>query len=122
MKYIKKFQYFPQVILEAEMNDMLWNDGMFGIKDEKIKSYFDAHKVKYSKYETLAKLKSNIDKFKITIVYVRNNGSLSRHYYCIVKKKGKYYSLNFYNNTTDYFRFYWDQIDSKHFIRAFCVK
>ena len=122
MKYIGKFKYFQNVILEAEMNDMLWQGGMFGVKDEKIRSYFNAHKVKFTKYETLTKLKKNIDKYRITIVYVRNNYTLSRHYYCIVKKKNGYKTLNFHNNNKGYKDFNFNKIDDRHFIRAICVK
>ena len=122
MKWIEKYQYFPNVIVEAEINDMLVLGGSLGVSDKKIGEYFHAHKVKYDKIETVSKLKSKIGKYRISIIYVRNNRSISRHYFCVIKRYNKFLALNYYNNLTKLIDFSWSMCDENHFIRAYCFK
>ena len=122
MKWIEKYQYFPNVIVEAEINDMLVLGGSLGVSDKKIGEYFHAHKVKYDKIETVSKLKSKIGKYRISIIYVRNNRSISRHYFCVIKRYNKFLALNYYNNLTKLIDFSWSMCDKNHFIRAYCFK
>ena len=123
MKLIGKFQYFPNVIVEAEVNNMLTLGGSLGMTDDKkIAEYFNAHKVKYDKIETVSKLKSNIKKYRISIIYVRNTGSLGRHYFCVTKRYNECSVLNYYGGSNHFESFSWSMCDKNHFIRAYCFK
>lgn len=101
---------------------MLVLGGSLGVSDKKIGEYFHAHKVKYDKIETVSKLKSKIGKYRISIIYVRNNRSISRHYFCVIKRYNKFLVLNYYNNLTKLIDFSWSMCDKNHFIRAYCFK
>ena len=120
--YLGKRQDLTQVLLEAEMNGLPWRAGNWGTRWEGVQSYFKNHHISCTKYETLDKLRKNIHKYKITILYVRNEWKLSRHYYCIFRNGKKYYSINEYNENTNFSEYSWKRIDKWHFIRAFCLK
>ena len=50
LKRLGKFQYFYQVMLEAEMNDMDMLGGLWGTNSLSIAGYFDFHKIKRDMY------------------------------------------------------------------------
>ena len=119
-----KRQYLHQIILEAELNGMLSWGGTFGTSSSGIEKFFKSHGFKFKKVETYKKLKKERSKTSIIILYMRNEGSLSRHYYCVYRTSSGYYSLNRYNENTRKEIFSWKYFekvgDPDRFIRAFC--
>ena len=119
-----KRQYLHQIILEAELNGMLSWGGTFGTSSSGIEKFFKSHGFKFKKVETYKKLKKERSKTSIIILYMRNEGSLSRHYYCVYRTSSGYYSLNRYNENTCNEIFSWKYFekvgDPDRFIRAFC--
>lgn len=121
LKFIKKFQMFSKIILEAEMNGLSWLGGRFGTKPENIGKYFDAYKIKYSKYTNLDKFKKKIKSSKITIVSVWNNGLFSGiHTYCLYYENKKYKAINYYSNDTKVRAFDLNNIKKNKFIIGYC--
>ena len=88
------------IIFEMELNSMLYNNGLFGTDPNTIPKFLSGHCIKYYISYSLNNYKILAMNHSISILYVRTGYfNLQKHYYCIVKILGKYYSLNQYNNT-----------------------
>lgn len=72
---MKKFMNFSQIILEAEMNDLVWNRGKFGTHPRKIGRFFDAHKIIYVQSNNIYDFKHDMNKYKIGIISKWNKDS-----------------------------------------------
>ena len=77
-----------------------------------------------SMYYYVKNLQKERSKTSIIILYMRNEGSLSRYYYCVYRTSSGYYSLNRYSDHTYNKKFSWKDFekdgDPSRFIRAFC--
>ena len=106
LKRLGKFQYFYQVMLEAEMNDMDMFGGIWGTKPLGIAGYFDFHKIKRDMYQgesTFDRFIKSIKKAKIAIISLWNDHFYNGiHTYCIEydKKSKKYKAYNKDVNST----------------------
>ena len=65
LKKMKKFMNFSQIILEAEMNDLVWYRGKFGTHPRKIGRFFDAHKIIYVQSNNIYDFKHDMNKYKL---------------------------------------------------------
>ena len=106
LKRLGKFQYFYQVMLEAEMNDMDMLGGLWGTNPLGIAGYFDFHKIKRDMYQgesTFDRFIKSIKKAKIAIISLWNDHFYNGiHTYCIEydKKSKKYNAYNKDVNST----------------------
>ena len=124
LRYIKKEQPLPKIILEAELNylQLAFSSGFWGTDPLKIKHYLNAHNIKYSMMTTYNKsdFVTKVESSRITIVSTWNGVPYlsSLHTYCIrydLKNK-KYYSFNVKN-------FSISNINTKYkFIVAYFIK
>ena len=72
LKRLGKFQYFYQVMLEAEMNDMDMLGGLWGTNSLSIAGYFDFHKIKRDMYQgesTFDRFIKSIKKAKLLLFH-----------------------------------------------------
>ena len=106
MKFLNKYQYFPQIISECEMNGLTWNFGNWGTYPKDIIKYFKANDVKCDTVTSEYSFKSNHLKGQICIVSYWNGAPYlsSLHtvafYYDFIKQK--YYVYN-----DDGYKGYW---------------
>ena len=63
-------------------------------------------------YYYVKNLQKKRSKTSIIILYMRNEGSLSRHYYCVYRTSSGYYSLNRYNENTRNEIFSWKYFEN----------
>ena len=122
LKKMKKFMNFSQIILEAEMNDLVWYRGKFGTHPRKIGRFFDAHKIIYVQSNNIYDFKHDMNKYKIGIISKWNNDSSTGiHTFFVVKKsKDKCWAYNYTNNARDTKVVDLTKIKSWKFVVGYC--
>ena len=102
MKLIGKFQYYPNVLIECEMNGLAWLSGHFGIWPKNLYKYFDAHNISYEKTKKFDTWISQIKKKKRGILSAWNAWHWFKglHTVMVTYKDGKYYIYNALPNST----------------------
>ncbi len=120
MRKIGKNKHLANIIMELELNNLLVNDGAFGVSDSGVNKYI-LNNVKYKHYTNYSKYKKNSKKYKAAVVLI-DYPSGGGHAFCIIRNsKKKLKSLNYGPNDTKACKINWKDLKSK-FDEAFCVK
>ena len=114
MRTITAYPSLPQIICELELNKEY---AMNGFPMAAALRYFDAHSVRYHRYNHYYSFMSGLSRYTIAVVWTNNND----HVYCIINiGKGNWRTLNRRGDDTDFQKINWSNVE-KAFLYAFGI-
>ena len=102
----------PNVILELEMNDGLRGNGLLGFRYNVLIKMLRAKLFKFKEYSNVESFKRDYKQYTAFLVYQRNQGSLSEHFFVVLRNGNKLFSLNYYNDQKTMIPFYFNYINN----------